>query len=168
MTDSELERYIKLYRANVIGAALCYVKNTSDAEDIAQDVFFRLYTYTGTFESDEHTKAWLLRCTINLSKSLLRSHWYRFSLPLEAAGEKAHFDIAESDGLLRVMSRITKRNRIALYMYYYEGYSTSEIAEITGTNVDTVSARLSRGRKQLKSLLIKERRISDDELQRFF
>lgn len=165
MTDSELTQYIQLYHRSVLNTALCYVRNTSDAEDITQEVFFRLYTHTGSFESGEHVKAWLLRCTINLSKSLLRSHWYRFSLPLEAAEGKAHFDTAESGGLLGLMAKITRKNRIALYMYYYEGYSTGEIARILGTNEDAVSARLHRGRQQLKKLLTDERSVSaNDEL----
>lgn len=168
MTDDELAHYIKLFHRNVLGAALCYVKNTSDAEDITQEVFLKLYTYNGRFESDEHIKAWLLRCAINMSKNLLRSHWYRFSQPLEAAGEKVHYDVGERDGLLRLMSKITKKNRIALYMYYYEGYSTSEIAKITGTNENAVAARLNRGRQQLRKLLTDERNGSDNELQRFY
>lgn len=168
MTDSELTHYIGLYHRNVLNTALCYVKNTSDAEDITQEVFIKLYTYDGSFESDEHVKAWLIRCTVNLSKSLLRSHWYRFSLPLEAAGEKSHYDIEKHDGLLRLMSKITKKNRIALYMYYYEGYSTVEIARILGTNEDAVSARLNRGRQQLKKLITEERNKTDNELQGFF
>ena len=47
MTDDELAHYIKLFHRNVLGAALCYVRNTSDAEDITQEVFLKLYTYNG-------------------------------------------------------------------------------------------------------------------------
>ena len=68
MKDSELERYIDMYRKSVLGTALCYVRNPSDAEDILQEAFIKLYTYKGSFDSDEHVKAWLLRCTINLCK----------------------------------------------------------------------------------------------------
>ena len=154
MNDSELERCIGLYRKSVLGAALCYVRNTSDAEDIAQEVFIKLYTYKGSFNSDEHIKAWLLRCTINLCKNLLRSYWYKHSEPLEAAGEKVHYDTSEGGGLPEAMSRLDPKTRMVLDLYYYEGYSAKETARIMHTSESAVLHRLSRGRKQLKAILI--------------
>ena len=156
MNDSELEKYVRLYRKSVINAALCYVRNTSDAEDIAQEVFIKLFTCGVSFENDEHIKAWLLRCAINMSKNLLHSHWYRFSAPLEAAEEKIHYDVTDDGELLSVLHKLGRKNRVALYMYYYEGYSAAEIAKILNINENTVSAR-SRGRRQLKRLLTDER-----------
>ncbi len=167
MNDSEFERYVLLYRKSVCTAALYYLKNAEDAEDVAQDVFFRLYTYDGSFESDEQVKAWLLRCAINRSKDILRSHWYRFSQPLDAANDKVCVSSYDRD-LLGVLDRLGRNNRVTLYMYYYEGYSSPEIAKILGISERAVSSRLRRGREQLKKLLEEERNESDDGLQRFF
>ena len=164
VNSNDLERYIKLYRKSVLGVALCYVRNTSDAEDIAQDVFIKLYTYEGSFESDEHVKAWLLRCAINHSKDLLRSFWYRSSAPLEAAEGKLHYDTSEG-GLPEAMSKLSPKMRIVLNLHYYEGYSAKEIAQIMHTTESSVLHRLSRGRKQLKDILINERNEVYDELQ---
>lgn len=163
--DSELERYIKLYRKSVLGTALCYVRNTSDAEDITQEAFFKLYTYKGSFENDEHVKAWLLRCAINLSKDLLRSFWYRCTDPLESIGEKVHYDTSEGGGLPEIMNKLNPKTRLVLSLHYYEGYSASEIAQIMRTSENSVLHRLSRGRKQLKEILINERIEPNDELQ---
>ena len=74
MTAAELERYVELYKQSVCATAMCIVKNISDADDVTQDVFFRLYTYEGSFVNDEHVKAWLLRCTVNRSRDILRWH----------------------------------------------------------------------------------------------
>ena len=166
MSDPEFTRYVQQYRKSVINAALCYVRNTSDAEDIAQEVFMKLYTYSGTFASEEHVRAWLLRCAVNLSKNLLQTHWFRFSEPLESAEEKMHYDVTAEDGVLRLLHRVSRKNRIALYMYYYEGYQTAEIAKMLRTSESAVSARLSRGRKQLRKLMSDERNENDDGLQR--
>ena len=165
VNSSDLERYIRLYRKSVLGAALCYVRNTSDAEDIAQEVFIKLYTYEGSFESDEHVKAWLLRCTINHSKDLLRSFWYRSSEPLEAAAGKVHYDTSEDGGLSEALSKLNPKIRIVLNLHYYEGYSAKEIAQIMHTTESAVLHRLSRGRKQLKDILINERNEVNDGLQ---
>lgn len=151
---NDVEHYYKLYGRNVISAALCYVKDPNDANDIAQDVFFRLYTYTGSFESDEHIKAWLIRCAVNRSKDLVRSPWQRRKLPLEAASDKLQYDSTdEGDSMLDILQKLGRNNRIALYMYYYEEYSVQEIADILGVSVNAVTLRLKRGRMQLKKLL---------------
>ena len=165
MRDSELERYIQLYRKSVLGAALCYVRNTCDAEDITQEVFIKLYTYKGSFNDDEHIKAWLLRCTINQCKNLLRSYWYRYSEPLEAAGEKVHYDTGEGGGLPEAMCSLNPKTRMVMNLHYYEGYSAKEIAQIMHTTESAVLHRLSRGRKQLKDILINERNEVNDGLQ---
>ena len=151
--EYEYERCVKLYLKSVYTTALYYLKNKSDADDVTQNVFLKLYTHGKAFNDETHLKAWLLRCAINESKNLLRSHWYRYSKPLEEAEEIAAPDSPEDGYLLEILDKLNRNNRIALYMYYYEGYSTPEIAKILGISENAVSMRLRRGRKQLKSLI---------------
>lgn len=154
MTESEFERCVRLYLNSVYTTALYYLKNSSDAEDVAQNVFLKLYTYTGSFNDDGHIKAWLLRCAVNESKNLLHSHWYRFSRPLDEAEDKAVDSYSGEDGeLLRILRKLGRNNRIVLYMYYYEGYSCAEIGRIIGIGEKAAAARLRRGRQQLKKLI---------------
>ena len=54
MTESEFEQYFTLYKETVWSAAFCYVKNAVDADDISQEVFLKLYTYSGEFSGSEH------------------------------------------------------------------------------------------------------------------
>lgn len=161
MDAKNVERYIEMYCGNVISTALCYIKNQSDADDIMQDVFFGLYTYSGSFHDDEHVKAWLIRCTVNRCKNLLRSHWRRNSVPIEAASETVHYD-SYGDRVFDLIHKIGKNNRIVMYMHYYEGYSVEETAEILGISRNAVSSRLKRGRTQLKKYLDKERNDTDN------
>ena len=163
LTDCEFEHYVDLNLTKVYTTALCYLKNRQDAEDVTQNVFLKLYTYSGDFIDDEHIRAWLLRCAINECKDILRSHWYRFSQPLEAADDIEYTGQKEENGrLLRIMQKLNKNNRLVLYLYYYEEYSCSEISKIIGISEDAVSARLIRGRKQLKKL-IEKRGLNNDE-----
>ncbi len=159
MTDNELDRCMRRFYTNVYTVALCHCKNPSDADDIAQEVFLDLYTYRGTFTGDEHIKAWLLRCAINKSIDLTRSHWYMFSLPLEAADYKTQSDIVGSSNseLLKTIMKLNRKIVEVLYLHYIEAYSISETAEILDISEAAVRTRLSRGRKQLKKLLDSER-----------
>ncbi len=158
MTDGELDRYMRLHYKSVYSVALCCCKNPSDAYDITQEVFLKLYTYTGNFNEDEHVKAWLLRCAINKSRDMMRSHWNRYSQPLENAAGISYEPFADKGGnLAPFMNKISKKNRIALYLHYYEGYSVDEIAGITGVSSAAVRSRLLRGKNKLKKLLENER-----------
>ena len=169
MNANEVERCFGLYGKSVISAALVYVKDPTDADDIAQEVFFKLYRYSGSFDSDEHIKAWLIRCAINQCKDHLRSPWRRLSLPLEAAADKHTEERSGDDyGMLDVMRKLGRSNRITLYMYYYEDYSADEIADILGISVNAVHSRLKRGRQQLKKLLEKKSKEADNGLQKLF
>lgn len=165
MTGKELERYVGMFKESVWATALCCVRNVSDADDVTQDVFLALFTYTGSFAGDEHVKAWLLRCAINRSRDILRSHWYKFSEPLSAAEE---IPAPESDGgnsLLPYIMKLGRKQRITLYMHYYEGYTVKEIAGMLGIKESAVKLRLVRGRKQLGELLSSERKGHENGLQ---
>jgi len=159
MTDSELDRCMRKFYTSVYSTALCHCKNPADADDIAQDVFLALYTYNGAFTDDEHIKAWLLRCTINKSINVFRSHWNQYSLPLEAAvnrySESPEHNSASE--LLSIIMKLKKKNSLAMYLYYYEEYKIGEIADMLHISETAVRARLLRGRKQLKKLLDSER-----------
>jgi len=161
MTEQELEYYVRLYKQNVCATAMCIVKNISDADDVTQDVFLRLYTYDGSFESDEHVKAWLLRCTVNRSLDTVRSHWYRFSQPLSAAENASYTD--RTDDTLPLVMKLGRKYRFAMYLHYYEGYSVGEIAKMSGLTESAIKSRLQRGREQLKKMLGNER-IDDNDL----
>lgn len=159
MTDSELDRYMRMHYTSVYSVALCYCKSPCDADDIAQDVFLALYTYKGTFTDDEHVKAWLLRCAVNRSINLLRSHWRRSAVPLEAAENQSYTDNSGGDAreLLGKIMKLKRKNGIVLYLHYFEGYTVGEVSQMLGIGEAAVRSRLLRGREQLKKLLESER-----------
>ncbi len=155
MTENELKRIIGLFGRNVFNTAYCYMKSYADAEDIRQEAFIKLYICKKNFESDEHIKAWLLRVTVNLCKNALKSYWYRMAMPLDKASD-IEADKAREDSFVSYLFRLKPKYRIALYMHYYEGFSVKEIASAVGDKESTILSRLSRGRKQLKDILLKE------------
>ncbi|MBO6230575.1 MAG: sigma-70 family RNA polymerase sigma factor [Ruminiclostridium sp.] len=156
MTESELDRYMRLYYKSVYAVALCCCKNPDDSYDIAQEVFLKLYTCGTSFTDDEHIKAWLLRCAVNKSIDHVRSHWYRFSRPLEAASGMAADETQGSD-LLPMIMKLDKKYRVALYLHYYEEYPVKELAEMLGISEQALRSRLRRGRDRLKKIIGNER-----------
>lgn len=155
MTGSELESYIRLFHKSVYRLALSYVKNEADAEDICQEAFCKLLDYRGEFAAEENCKAWLFRVTINLSKNLLKSK--RFAhMELDETIPAKHDFSDEETALWETVSKLPPKYRAVIHLYYYEGYSVKEIADMTGDSASTVTTRLARAREKLKKLLLRE------------
>ena len=135
----------KLYRT-----ALAILGSKTEAEDIVHDVFIKLFEKAIGFESPAHEMAWLIRVTVNLCKNRLRSHWWKRTGPLldtYPAKSGQQLDVMQA-----VLALPTKY-RIAIHLFYYEGYSTKEIGEITDQKESTVRQQLTRARRLLKEFL---------------
>ena len=131
--------------------AYSYLHNQSDAEDILQDTLIQYLRTAPTLESPAHEKAWLLRVAGNLSKNLLRAQGYRQADQLEET-----LVAQEREDLSYVWDAVKALPvpyREAIHLFYYEGYSTAQIARILDQKESTVRSRLKRGREKLKPLL---------------
>lgn len=156
MTDQNVEKYVRLYHTTLYRVAFSYLRSRADAEDVCQDAFLRLMNYPGEFPTDEDCKRWLIRVAVNLSKNLLK---YRRTHgdpqdPLDHAEIPAE-PAAESE-LLPLIKSLPPEYGAVIHLFYYEGYSAKEIAQILNISVTAVTSRLSRGRRRLKQLLTEE------------
>lgn len=135
----------RLYRT-----ALAITGSISDAEDIVQEAFLRAYEKAPEFESEEHEKAWLIRVTVNLCNSRLRSPWRKRIVPLLESYPASE---PEQHELLEQIITLSPKYRTVIHLFYYEGYSIKDISELTGQKESTVRSHLSRARQKLKSIL---------------
>ncbi len=145
--NESVRRALGLYSQSLIKIAFAYLKNTADAEEVAQDVFLAYLQKRPVFENDEHEKAWLIRTAINKSKNMLKAGWFRSRNPVPE--DLSYLPKEESDVLLAVLA-LDKKYRIPIHLHYYEGYSIQEIARILEANPATVGTWLARGRALLK------------------
>lgn len=150
MAEYSREDVIRIYSGLVYRIAYSQTQSKSDAEDIFQEVFLDYLKSAPEFESEEHRKAWLIRVTVNRCKKLWRTPWRRKTVLVdepELCQSPAEAAVREQVALL------PQNYRAVLYLYYYEGYSTEEIAGILHLNPPNVRARLTRARKLLKEHL---------------
>ena len=134
------------YSDMVYRLAFARVKNKSDADDVLQEVFLRFIKHKDKVENDEHLKALLIRITINCSKTLLTSSWFKRTEPLN---ENLSAQDEYSDTLDAVL-RLPQKYRTVIHMHYYMGYSVEEIAKILKSKPSTVKSWLHRARQKLK------------------
>ena len=153
LNADKLRECIEKHHSTVFRVAYSYVKSREDAEDIVQEAFFRLYTAEKEFLSDENIKAWLIRVSINLAKDMLKSSRVRNRTELT---EDIPCGMSSEDTLSEKIRRLKGEYCTVLLLFYYEGYTVREIAEIMKTSQTLVTTRLSRARKQLKKILLEE------------
>lgn len=153
MDGNRLSIYIQKYHGTIFRLAYSYVKNADDAEDIVQEAFLRLYCSELHFEADENVKAWLIRVSINLCKDMLKSAWLKGRTKLD---RDIPYESKEESVVGDCIVKLKPEYRAIIQLYYYEGYSAREIAQLCGISATAATTRLSRARKQLKKLLLKE------------
>ena len=142
--------FVALYQRHVdtvYRVCYTYLHNAADTEDAVQSVFIKLLNAPRSFESEEHEKAWLIRVASNLCKDLLKSSWSRRT-DFENIPEPLIED-APLDETLEEVLKLPENQRICVYLYYYEGYSTAEVATMIDRPHSTVRNYLSDARKEL-------------------
>ncbi len=151
-TDKDIEDIYRRYVDMLYRVAYSFMKNSADAEDMVQETFIRLLRSGTSFASEQHEKAWLIVTVSNLCKSALRSPWQRRTGLDDMAEPPASAD-ATPDETLEAVLALPEDYKLPVYLFYYEGYPTAEIARLLGVAPATVRSRLNRARKKLKLTL---------------
>jgi RNA polymerase sigma-70 factor (ECF subfamily) len=145
-----MEEIVKRYQDKLFRTAIAIMGCKADAEDIVQDAFIKLFEKNPEFKSAEHETAWLMRVTVNLCKNRLRSHWWKKTVPLL---DDYPAETDEQQALMETVLSLPSKYRIVIHLFYYEGFSTKEIAGITELNESAVRQQLTRARRMLKDFL---------------
>lgn len=149
MTERDFTAAAERYLDMVYRIALNWFRRSADAEDAAQTVMLRLWQSEAAFADEEHLRRWLVRVTLNVCKDISRSPWHRRTVSLEACPEPV-FSTPERGELYQAVMDLPVKYRMPLYLYYYEGYSVTEVGELLHLKVSTVQTQLARGRAKLK------------------
>ena len=155
--EKEAEEIFDLHGNSILRLAVSYLHNKEDAEDILQETLIKFVTVRPNFESESHRKAWLMRVASNLAKNRIDYNKVRDTMELneEIAGEVQE-DLDRGDEYKAIWDAVKclpVHQREAIHLFYQEGYSTSEIAVLTGRREATVRSDLKRARDKLKELL---------------
>lgn len=149
------EELAGLYRRRVgivYQICLMLLKNVPDAEDACQTVFRKVLEQSEPFRDPEHERAWLIATARNECRNQLK-HWWRTRRAGEEALETIPWEAPEDGEVWQALLSLPERERTALYLHYYQGYSTEETAELMGTKPATLRTWLFRARAKLKQRL---------------
>ena len=146
-----------LYATDVLRVSYYYLGNRELAEDVTQDVFVKLLTNRPSLEEGRE-KAWLLKVALNRCRDLWRSAWIKkvalghpgfecFPAPDEIGQMADQYSLAEA------VNRLKPEFKEVVLLFYYQGFSVSDIADMLQIAEGTVSSRLSRAREKLQKEL---------------
>ncbi len=128
---------------------LVLMKHVPDAEDAAQTVFRRVMERDEPFRDPEHERAWLIVTARNECRDQLK-HWWRTRRENSSALDTLTWEQRSDGAIWEQVAALPEKHRLVLYLHYYQGYTTDEIARMLGDNPSTVRSRLVQARKKLK------------------
>ena len=142
-----IDSILSKYATTVYRLAFARVKNSHDAEDILQEVFMKYIKSDLEFKSEDHRKAWLLKVTINISKNLLKSEWFKKTTALDC---NLSTFIEEKSEVYKYVLGLPTKYRTVIHLFYYEDMSIIEISKLLDIKESTIRSQLHRARSILK------------------
>ncbi|MBD3285199.1 sigma-70 family RNA polymerase sigma factor [candidate division WOR-3 bacterium] len=166
-TDA-FEELVKRYQRQVLSTAYRYVGDASAAEDLAQEVFIKVWEKAGAFKGRSRFSTWLYRIVVNHCLNYQDKRKRRRTVDLDeriadnAEGVQERIERNRKVQIVRdAVSRLPERQRIALILSRFEGHSYAEIARIMKTSLSSVESLIFRAKDNLKKTLspLREKQI---------
>ncbi|HYO81573.1 MAG TPA: sigma-70 family RNA polymerase sigma factor [Bryobacteraceae bacterium] len=157
-SDADFERLVELNQRRVLALAWRITGNLADAEDIAQDVFWKLHQNLSSI-GNEGVVRWLQRVTVNACTDAVRRRrnsdhaWLELVPDKASTPEQAAVEREREARLQRALGGLGQRERAALVLRDLEGLSTAEVAALLGTSEVTIRVQISKARVKLRELL---------------
>ena len=153
------ERLVPAYRRRVFGLAFSILRDRAAAEDLAQEVFVKLWQALPRYDGRAKLSTWIYAITRNASVSALRARRRTLSMSDTAVREEVE-DIAAvptpatgDPELRRAIEVLPEKQRQAVTLYYLDERPVEEVAEMMGLPANTVKTHLHRARASLAAAL---------------
>ncbi len=153
------ERLVPAYRRRIFGLAYSILRDRGAAEDLAQEVFVKLWQALPRYDGRARLSTWIYAITRNAAISALRGRRRSVSLSEPAVLEEVESMMAapgpagDDATLRRQVEALPERQRQAITLYYLDERSVDEVAEMMGIPVNTVKTHLHRARANLSAAL---------------
>lgn len=158
---SAFEQILKKYKDTIINVAYRFVQNYPEAEEIAQEVFLKIYHSAKTYKPKAKLSTWVYRITANLSLNYLRSKKHSPPVPLEETLEipgsiTPEENFVKKELIRRVreaLNSLPENQKLAIILKKYENLSYEEISKIIGCSISAVDSLIQRAKQNLKRKL---------------
>jgi RNA polymerase sigma-70 factor (ECF subfamily) len=144
--EAALERLFEAEAKRIWRALVAYTGDQEVASDAMAEAFAQALARGDELRSPER---WVWRAAFRIAAGELKAR-----AQVRPMTEDHRYDMRESPrDLIVVLDKLSPRQRAALVLHYYAGYSTREVGQIVGSSTGTVRVHLSQGRRRLRRLL---------------
>ena len=161
------DELVRRHQVSIVNLARALTNGSADAEDLAQEVFLRVWRSLQGFRGDSTFRTWLHRVAVNV----IHTHHGRVSRlrrlfqaapaepaedPIESAADPidVESDVVMRDAIDRALATLPDELRVAITLRDVQGLDYKEIAGVLDVPIGTVESRIFRGRQRLKPLLV--------------
>jgi RNA polymerase sigma-70 factor (ECF subfamily) len=164
---------VEKFQTRLVGLMHHILAHKQDAEDLAQEVFMRVYRNRHNYSPKAKFSTWLFTIANNLALNAIRDRKRRKTLSIEQSESSSHGVTSQSfappsrgpapdhqadqtelaEVIRRAMGELNERQRMAVVLNKFEDMSYAEIAEVMGLSEKAVKSLLSRARQQLRARL---------------
>ncbi len=144
--------YLRHFKA-IYRVCYAFMKNAQDAEDCTEDTFVKAMTCDAAFENERHERSWLTKTAMNLCKDRLKHWWRQKVTPIDEETEQAAAEPDEKREVTEAVMALPVKYKEVVWLHYYEGYQTDEIAAILNRPPSAVRNQLRDARTKLKLTL---------------
>ena len=149
------ELILQRYEKKVFYLAYSILKESANAEDVAQDVFVKLWQVLPLYDGRAAVSTWLYTISRNTALSALRAKSYRKTLPFEECDPPA---VDSEAGLRRlqlkeVLPRLSQIEQEIVTLFYLQECSVEDVAGMLDVPAGTVKSHLHRARRRLAELM---------------
>ncbi|MDD3219696.1 MAG: RNA polymerase sigma factor [Lachnospiraceae bacterium] len=154
MTKEQLGNMIIASEDHLYRVAKLLLNNDADCADAIQEAIVKAFSKLHTLRNDKYARTWLIRILMNECYTTMRKE--KKFVSLEAIQEGATTEENDYTDLYQAVSKLPADLRVAVLLYYSEGYSVKEIAAIEDTTESAIKNRLHRARTKLRGMLAEE------------
>jgi len=161
------EKLVFRYKQHIVNIAFGIIGNPHDAEEVAQEAFFKAYLSIRKLTNEVAFYRWLIRITTNLSIDKKKANARQATQPIEALGNcldnprytpEAVVEQQENQRIiLNGLEKLTLEQRTVLVLRELQGFSYDEIGEILDIPLGTVKSRINTARMRFREILSRER-----------
>ena len=144
--------YLRHFKA-IYRVCYAFMKNAPDAEDCTEDAFVKAMTCGIAFENERHERAWLTTTAMNICKDRLKQWWRQKVTGMDEDTEQIAAEPDDKSEVMEAVMALPVKYKEVVWLHYYEGYQTDEIAAMLHRPSSTVRNQLRDARAKLKRTL---------------
>jgi RNA polymerase sigma-70 factor (ECF subfamily) len=173
--EQAFKTLVETYQDMVFNTAIGIVQNAQDAEDVAQEVFIRIFRSIHSFKGESKLSTWIYRITTSCALDLIRSRKSkkRFAFLQRLFGENNEpiYEVADfyhpgvaldqkenAAKLFKAIDQLPENQKVAFTLHKVEDLSYQEISDVMRTSVSAVESLMHRAKQNLKKILEKDPR----------